>query len=341
MRSNPFGRTPKPLRAALAALTLAAAAFTAAAVGLPGEGVSVQPLKSTIAEETFQTLLVMRALEELGYDVKPIKEVDYPAAHLAIANGDGTFLADHWDPLHADYYRNAGGDAKLWRNNSYSPGALQGYLIDKKTADRYKITSIAQLADPKIAALFDTDGDGKADLTGCNPGWGCEAVIEHQLSAYKLRDRVSHVQGNYAALIADTISRYRQGKPVFYYTWTPYWVSNVLVPGRDVVWLQVPFSSLPGAQKGIDTRLPNGQNYGFVVNTQRILANRAFVEANPAAKELFSVMKLPVADINAQNQTMHDGANKASDIERHVQRWIETHRKQFDGWIAAAKAAAG
>jgi glycine betaine/proline transport system substrate-binding protein len=69
--------------------------------------------------------------------------VDYPAAHLAIANGDGTFLADHWDPLHADYYKNAGGDAKLWRDNAYSTGALQGYLIDKKTADQYKITNIA------------------------------------------------------------------------------------------------------------------------------------------------------------------------------------------------------
>ncbi|MDF5479580.1 proline/glycine betaine ABC transporter substrate-binding protein ProX, partial [Vibrio parahaemolyticus] len=44
---------------------------------LPGEGVTVQPVQSTVAEETFQTLIVNRALEELGYDVKPTKEVDY------------------------------------------------------------------------------------------------------------------------------------------------------------------------------------------------------------------------------------------------------------------------
>ncbi|HNU11071.1 MAG TPA: glycine betaine/L-proline ABC transporter substrate-binding protein ProX [Rubrivivax sp.] len=340
MNSAPSLRATKHLRTLFATLALSAAATVGMAADGPGKGVTVQPLKSTIAEETFQTLLVMKALEELGYDVKPIKEVDYPAAHLAIANGDGTFLADHWDPLHADYFKNAGGNTKLWRDNSYSPGALQGYLIDKKTADQYKITSIAQMADPKIAKLFDADGDGKADLTGCNPGWGCEAVIEHQLDAYKLRGQVTHVQGNYSALIADTIARYRQGKPVFYYTWTPYWVSNVMVPGRDAVWLQVPFSSLPGEQKGIDTKLPNGQNYGFIVNTQRILANRAFVEANPAAKKLFTEMQLPIADINAQNKAMHDGANKAADIEQHVQGWIKAHRKQFDTWIANARAAA-
>lgn len=337
----PFHR--KPLRMVLAAGGLALAATLAGpalAADLPGKGITVQPLKSTIAEETFQTLLVMKALEKLGYDVQPIKEVDYPAAHLAIANGDGTFLADHWDPLHADYYKNAGGADKLWRDNDFSTGALQGYLIDKKTADQYKITNIEQMNDPKIAKLFDADGDGKADLTGCNPGWGCEAVIEHQLDAFKLRDHVSHVQGNYSALIADTITRYKQGEPIFYYTWTPYWVSNVLVPGKDVVWLEVPFSSLPGEQKDIDTKLPNGKNYGFIVNTQRILANKAFVEANPAARKLFSEIRLPIADINAQNKAMHDGANKAADIEKHVDSWIRAHQKTFDQWIADAQAAA-
>ena len=334
---------PRLLRPAAATALLAlGAAFTLAtqASELPGQGVKVQPLKSSIAEETFQTLLVMRGLQKLGYDVQPIKEIEYATAHVALANGDATFMADHWDPLHADFYKNAGGDAKLSRTGAYSPGAAQGYLIDKKTADAHKITNVAQLQKPEIAKLFDADGDGKADLTGCNPGWGCEAVIEHQLTAYKLRDTVRHVQGSYSALIADTITRYKQGKPILYYTWTPYWVSGVLRPGQDVVWLQVPFSSLPGEQAKLDTKLPNGQNYGFVINTQRIVANRAFVEKNPAAGKLFEVMKLSVGDINAQNLRMRDGENKPADIERHVDAWIKANQKTFDGWIAEAKAAA-
>ena len=320
--------------------TAAAGAAAATAQDLPGKGVSVQPLQSSIAEETFQTLLVSRALTRLGYDVKPIKEVEYPTAHVAIANGDATFMADHWDPLHADFYKNAGGDAKLSRTGAYSPGAAQGYLIDKKTADAHKITRVDQLQDPAIAKLFDVNGDGKADMTGCNPGWGCEAVIEHHLDAYKLRAHVSHMQGSYAALMADTIARFKAGHPVLYYTWTPYWVSGVLRPGHEVVWLQVPFSSLPGEQSQLDTKLPNGQNYGFVMNTQRIVANRAFVEKNPAAAKLFELMQLSVADINAQNLRMRDGQNKPQDVERHTDAWIKAHQKTFDGWIAQASQAA-
>lgn len=69
-------------------------------------------------------------------------------------------------------------------------------------------------------------------------------------------------------------------------------------------------------------------------------ANRQFIEKNPAAAKLFSVMKLPVADINAQNMAMHNGANKPADIERQTQGWIKAHQKTFNGWIATARAAA-
>ncbi|NEV61297.1 glycine betaine/L-proline ABC transporter substrate-binding protein ProX [Thiorhodococcus minor] len=316
-------------------------AGTTLAGDLPGEGVKAQPIKSSIAEETFQTLLVVKALEALGYEVGDIKEIEYAAGHVAIANGDATFMADHWDPLHADFYTKAGGDEKLYREGVYSSGALQGYLIDKKTSDAYGITNISQLEDPKIAKLFDSNGDGTADLAGCTPGWGCEKVIEHHLDAYDLRDTVTHNQGSYSAIIADTIARYKQGDPIFYYTWTPYWVSGVLVPGKDVVWLQVPFSSLPGERAGVDTSLPDGSNYGFQANTQRIVANREWAEANPAAAKLFSIMQLSNNDISSQNLRMRDGEKSVADIERHTNAWIRANQETFDGWIAEAKKAAG
>jgi len=317
-------------------LTLASSTFAA---NLPGAGIKVQGLQNTIAEETFQTSLVNKALAKLGYDVQPIKEIAPVTAHVAIANGDATFMADHWEPLHANFYTNAGGDAKLSMTGVYSDNSAQGYLIDKATAEKYNITNISQMADPKIARLFDSDGDGKADLTGCDPGWGCEEAIEHHLTAFKLRDHVTHKQGSYSALIADTLIRHKEGKPVFYYTWTPYWVSAVMKPGIDVVWLEVPFSSLPGTQAKLDTKLPNGKNYGFVVNQQNIVANKQFIEANPAAGKLFEVMKLNSADINAQNMRMNQGESTAADIERHTNAWIGAHQKLFDGWIAQAMAA--
>jgi glycine betaine/proline transport system substrate-binding protein len=234
----------------------------------------------------------------------------------------------------------SGGDDKFYRKGQYVSGAAQGYLIDKKTAEKYNITNIGQLKDPKLAKLFDANDDGKADLTGCNPGWGCEMVVEHQLDAFELRDTITHNQGNYAAIIADTISRYKKGDPILYYTWTPYWVSGVLVPGKDVVWLEVPFSALPGERKDVDTTLPNGKNYGFQMNGMRIVANKEFAEANPAAAKLFEIMKLNINDVSAENMMMSQGANKSKDIEAHANGWIKAHQQLFNSWIESAKKAA-
>lgn len=317
-----------------AALLCLGLAGPALADPLPGEGVRVQPLKSSLPEEAFQTLLVSRALQKLGYDVQTIEDLEPATAHVAVANGDATFMANHWEPLQTDFYKNAGGNAKLFRGGVYSGNAAQGYLIDRKTAEQYGITNLGQFHDPKIAKLFDTDGDGKADLTGCNPGWGCEVAIEKHLTKFGLRGSITHKQGSYAALIADTIARYKQGKPILYYTWTPYWVSAVLRPGKDVVWLQVPSAA------DSKTRLANGKDYGFAVNQQFIVANKAFTDAHPDAAKLFSIMRLPVGDINAQNLRMSHGENKPADIERHVDGWIRAHQKTFDAWVAAARRAA-
>ncbi len=328
-----------------AAMAAAMIAYGAVAVSpawadghLPGEGVVVQPGQDNVDGENFQTIVVMKALEKLGYDVQKVQNAKYPALHLAIANGDVTFMADHWNLLHQKFYEKAGGAEKLSRVGAYIPGCAQGYLVDKKTAEKYKITNIGQMRDPKIAKLFDANGDGKADLAGCVPGWGCERVIEHQMDAFKMRDTVSHNQGEYSAIIADTISRYKDGKSILYYTWTPYWVSGVLVPGKDVVWIEVPKSANPD---GRDTTLPNGKNYGFEVNTQQIVANKKFVEDNPAAAKLFEVMTLPANDVSSQNLLMQEkGQGGWAAAERHADNWIKHNQSVFDGWIEQAIAAA-
>ncbi|MGE8321244.1 MAG: glycine betaine/L-proline ABC transporter substrate-binding protein ProX [Comamonas sp.] len=328
-------------RIRLAALALAAGLSLGAAAQpqqLPGSGVAVQPLMGTVDEEAFQTLIVSRALQKLGYDVKPPKNLENGTQHIVIANGDATFTATHWLPLHQGFYDANGGAKAYYREGTFSRNAAQGYLIDKKTADEHHITSLEQLKDPKIAKLFDTDGDGKADLTGCNPGWGCELAINRHLKLLGLEGRIHHVQGNYAALIADTIARQKAGKPMLYYVWTPYWVSGVLRPGKEVTWLEVP--NVPHATGNDDTRLANGKNYGFKPNNQYILANKAWADANPAAAKLFAMMQVPVADITAQNLRMQNGENKQADIDRHVDAWIQAHQKAFDGWVEQALAAA-
>jgi glycine betaine/proline transport system substrate-binding protein len=313
---------------------------TPAMADLPGKGVTVRPVYNGIVEELFQHEVIFIGLERLGYKVAPIMEVEITTMHIAVGQGSADFCASHWDPLQTAMYTKGGGDKVMEKVGVLADGALQGYLIDKKTAEKHGIKSLDQFKDPKVAEIFDTDGDGKADLTGCNPGWGCERSIEHHLKAYDLSKTVRHNQGSYFALIADTISRYKDDKPIFYYTWTPLWVSGLLVPDKDVVWLTVPFTSLPGGgEEDAITTLPDGRNLGFSVNKIRVMARKDFLKANPAAKRFFELVKVPINDISAENGLIRDGEKKPEDIRRHAEEWVAKHQAEFDGWVKEALKA--
>ncbi len=312
-------------------------AGVAGAQEMPGEGVTVQPVIGLIAEEYFQSRIIFRALEDLGYTVAEPLEAEIQTAHLAVGTGDADFYPIHWENLHTAFFEESGGEEVLERVGPFVDGMLQGYLVDHASYEA-GVTNLGDLTDPVVAARFDADGDGMADLAGCVPGWGCERVIEHHLDEYGLRDTVMHNQGAYNAIIADAIARNGNGESILYYTWTPYWVSGALVPGQDVEWISVPYTSLPD---GVEANTEfDGKNLGFAVDAMYILARDEFLEANPAAAALFEAAVIDVNDISAQNKLMAEGEDGSDDIDAHVDAWIAENQAEYDSWLEAARAAA-
>jgi len=324
---------------AAASLSAMALTTTVQAESMPGKGVEITPIFPSIAEERFRGEIAIAGLEALGYEVEEPKETEYATMMLALSYGDADFSVHAWNQLHSTFYKKAGGDETLVKAGDVIPGVLQGYLIDKKTAEQHNITKLTDLQKPEIAKLFDADGDGKADLTGCNPGWGCELVIDHHIEAYDLGKTVSHNRGSYFALMADTITRYKEGKSVLYYTWVPQWIAGVLVENEDVVWLEVPHTSLPDGNNDVNTSF-NGKNLGFAVDQIQAILNKEFAEENPAATKFLSLVQITASDESAQNLRMQDGEKSMKDIKRHAKEWISEHQTTFDSWLTEARAAA-
>jgi len=345
-------RATRTVKAALAgslALGLGfAVAGSAVAADLPGEGKSVKMARATWDTGWFQAEVYRQALEKLGYDVSQPLTLDNPPFYQSVAQGDVDLWVNGWFPLH-DTYRSTFENGAETVGYVAKGGALQGYLVDKKTADKYGITSLADFKKPEIRKLFDSDGDGKAEMVACPPGWGCEVVISHQLDAYDLRDDIDPIKASYSASMADALGRYQNGEPIFFYTWTPNWTVGVLKPGKDVVWIQTPFPSLPEDQKamedattvkGVEGCVADPCALGWPANDIRPVANSEFLDENPAVEKLLQVMSIPIGDIFAQNAKMNDGADSAEDIQEQATQWISDHQKTFDGWIQQAEDAA-
>lgn len=294
----------------------------------------------------FQAQVFKIMLEELGYDVREPETVDNIAFYIFCGQGDLDFWTNGWFPIHNRYLNYEGVDEKV-KPVGYlvEEGALQGYMIDKTTAEKHEITNLGDFADPEIAKIFDNDNDGKADLIGCNEEWGCETVIEHHLDDFGLRDTVTHVQSDYNELIEETITYYRNGNPILFYTWTPNWTISELKIDEDVIWLNVPHSSHPDNStiftetESLPGCLETPCNLGFEISDVRVVANNEFLENNPAAEKLFEVATIPLVDISSQNARMHTGEDSTDDIHRHAEEWIRANRDIVDQWLLEAKEA--
>ena len=337
------------LGAALAAVTLTFGQTATADEAMPGKGVTLQPARATWNTGFFQEALVRRGLEELGYTVKKPKDLANPIFYKSVALGDVDYWTNGWFPNHdsqlpKDFYSKAG-------NYGYvvKAGGLQGYLVSKKEVEKYNIKSLDDFKRDEVKKAFDSNGDGKADLTACPPGWGCENVIAHHMKVYGLEDYINPVKASYEAGMAAALAGYKNGEPVFFYTWAPNWTIFKLKPGKDVMWINVPEIMPKETQKsavermtvsGIEGAVSDPVKLGFVVSDIQIVANKKFIEANPAAQKFFELFTLPLNDINEQNTRMNEGQKSQKDIEGHASEWIAKNKAQWDGWLKEARAAA-
>jgi glycine betaine/proline transport system substrate-binding protein len=276
----------------------------------------------------FQAEVYKQALEKMGYKVTEPKAMKPSVFYLAAAAGDLDLWVNGWFGTHDTYIKEAKGKVKAV-GNVMSKGGLQGYLIDKKSADKYGIKSVMDIK--KHAKQFDSNGDGKADMVACPPGWGCEKQITKHFAELGLGDFINPVQADYSASMADAIAKYKNGKSVLFYTWTPNWTVGALELGKDIVWIEVPYS------KTKSVKVPNATkskiNMGFGADDIRPAANVDFLKANPKIEKMLKKASIPLADVAAQNMKMNAGEKSERAIKKHANAWIKANQSTFDSWV--------
>ncbi len=319
------------------------------AMSMPGEGVSVTMARANWSTGYFQAEVYRGLLEELGFEVSDPSQAELgpDIFYVGLAGGDFDFWVNSWFPIHQTFLSgeladgSTVGDHVSVVGQEMLAGGLQGFMTDKATAEANGITTLADIGNnPDIAKIYDTDGNGKADLFGCNDGWGCQIVINDTITQNGWEDTIEQISGDYSALWLDVVARYDRGEPILTYTWTPSAYITQLVPGQDVIWLSVPNPVQVGAAALPADQCP-GQpcEMGFTAADILVTANNDFLEANPSAAELFAQVKIGVIDVALQNVRMDGGENSQADIVRHAQEWIEANRDTVDTWLNAARSA--
>lgn len=282
----------------------------------------------------FQAEVYALLFQELGYTVEGPRTMENGPFYEAVSAGSVDLWANGWFPQHNRYLPEDGSVRLV--GHQVNGGAVQGILVDSATAEAYGLKDLADLRDPAIAAIFDRDGNGKADLIGCNRGWACADGIDQHLQRLGLEQTVEHIQGDYSPLMGNVLERFDQGEPVLFYSWTPNWTLGELRPGHEVVWLEVEGSdtdALPELTGCPDTPC----HTGWSANDIRAVANRDFLKRNPAAEVILEAVVIPIEDIQDQNARMIQGEDAQEDIRNHAREWIRFNRSKVDPWLDRAR----
>ncbi len=306
-------------RSRLLVAALSAFVLMLSACAIEDEGGPVKIARANWSSGYMQAAIYAALIEELGHEVTDpaAAELSPYSFYPALASGQYDLWANGWFPLHDIYLEgeNVTGQAVElpiepigWQ---VAAGATDGLMVDSATAAAYGINSMDGVA--ANAGVFDNNGNGKADLIGCNVGWGCETAINNQIADESWGAGVEQISGDYNDLVQGVIDRVEAGQPALFYAWTPNWTNTVLIGGENAVWLHTN------------------------VNDIRAVANTDFLEDNPDIHRLLEVVAIPLGDIAAQNARMAAGEYTEADIEADAEAWIAANRDKVDSWLASAR----
>jgi glycine betaine/proline transport system substrate-binding protein len=150
----------------------------------------------------------------LGTNANPPKDLQNPIVYKSVALGDVDYWTNGWFPNHNSQLPKNFYDKADTYGYVVKAGGLQGYLVSEREIEKLGIKSSDDFRRPEVKKAFDSDGDGKADLTACPPGWGCENVIAHHMKVYDLEDHINPVKASYEAGMASALGAYSSGDPI-------------------------------------------------------------------------------------------------------------------------------
>lgn len=335
-------------------------AATANVAMRPGEGVPVSIGRASWSSGYFQAAVFKSLLEELGYQVsEPAENEHAPAeAYGMMATGTFDFWANSWYPNHQPNLDADGVGSMVSPIGNLMPNAgLEGIVVNASVASDRQITSLGQVnGDPELVALFDSDGNGKAEVNGCPEGWGCWAILDETITfnGWENIEQVSVDEEQFPNRVAESASKVDAGTPVLQYTWSPSGYLTSLRPGDNVLWLD-----MGGQEAVLDGSITPDRDYndltpppltgactadpcwlGWPAASIQVTARNEFLNANPAARALFENVELKVLDVARANVKYDTGETSEEDIARHAQEWINENRPLVDQWLTAARSAA-
>jgi glycine betaine/proline transport system substrate-binding protein len=173
--------------------------------------------------------------EKLGIDAD-VREIGTMTAFAGMDTGEVDIYPEVWLPNFDALVKKYVDQRKTVQLSPKGVPAKQGICITRETADKYGIKDISDLADPKKAAVFDTDGDGKGEMWIGALGWSSTSIEKIRAKSYGYDKTMTLLQMPEDMAMAAVDAASATGQPIVFYCYSPHHIFKL----HDIVELTEP-----------------------------------------------------------------------------------------------------
>ena len=245
--------------------------------------------------------------------------------------GDIDVHPDVWLPNQESFtkkYVDGAGSVTL-SSNPYQGN--QGFCVSKDFAKANNITDIADLGRPDVAALMDSDGNGKGVMWIGAPGWASANVNEVKVRDYGLLDFIEPIRAEESVKTARIKDSIAKGEGYAFYCYKPHAVwymfdvemlteptydpaKYVMVqPSDDADWYEKSEVATKDALKEV-----------------QIAWSKSLGDRSPAIAEFFGRFSLTADDVS---NFAFEISGQGRDPAEVAREWIEANPERVDAWL--------
>jgi glycine betaine/proline transport system substrate-binding protein len=207
----------------------------------------------------------------------------------------------------------------------------QGFCVSKNFGEANKITDIADLGRPDVAAKMDSDGNGKGEMWIGAPGWASANVNEVKVRDYGLLDFIEPIRAEESVKTARVKDSIAKDEGYAFYCYKPHAIWYMF----DVKMLSEPQYDPAKYIMVQPSDDPDWYNKSKVVTKDalknvQIAWSNSLKERSPAIVEFFERFQLTADDVSS---FAYEISGKGRDPAEVAKEWIEANPKRVDAWL--------
>jgi len=244
--------------------------------------------------------------------------------------GDIDLHPDVWLPNQksfTDKYVDGAGTVAL-SDNAYE--GKQSFCVSREFSEKANVTSIFDLARPEVAAMMDSDGNGKGEIWIGAPGWASANVNQVKVRDYGLMPFMEPIRADQAVMTATVGDSIKKGIGYAFYCYSPHaiWFQHDIVRLSEPEFDEAQYIALQPDQD------PNWFENSKVMTEDalkqvQVAYSKSLLERSPAIAEFVQNMALTGEDVSSFAFEI-EGGKDAADVAK---QWVSANSDRVDGWL--------